>query len=151
RARSDPRLRAVMLPNRGAGATRQAGVEAATGEVVLLMDDDVIACPGLVAGHARHHATFERKLVLGYMPNDWRALPRGRRAIAKIYRRAYEGHVDRFATDPEFVLHGLWGGNLSMPRDVFLEVGVEGLSVKRGQDDREFGIRLLKAGVRACF
>src|SRR4051795_5108338 len=100
RGERDPRLKVLELPNRGVGPTRQAGVEAATGDVVLLMDDDVIADPGLVAGHARHHARGARKLVLGYMPNDWAVLPPGRRGIARIYERAYEGHVERFARDP---------------------------------------------------
>jgi glycosyltransferase involved in cell wall biosynthesis len=151
RARADARLKVLDLPNRGAGGARQAGVEAATGDVVLLMDDDVIAEPGLVAGHRRHHLDGARRLVLGYMPNDWRALPPGRRGIALIYRRAYEAHVERFAADPAFVLHGLWGGNLSMPRSAFLDVGIEKLAVKRGQDDREFGIRCLKAGIEGRF
>jgi glycosyltransferase involved in cell wall biosynthesis len=151
RARTDPRLKILDLPNRGAGGARQAGVEAATGDVVLLMDDDVIAEPGLVAGHRRHHLDGARRLVLGYMPNDWQSLPPGRRGIALIYRRAYEAHVERFASDPDFVLHGLWGGNLSMPRREFLEVGIEKLAVKRGQDDREFGIRCFKAGIEGRF
>jgi glycosyltransferase involved in cell wall biosynthesis len=151
RARDDPRLRVLRLPNRGAGATRQAGAEAATGDVVLLMDDDVIPDPGLVMGHARHHLDGERKLVLGYMPNEWESLPPGHRGIGRIYRRAYEGHVARFASEPDFVLHGLWGGNFSMPREEFRRTPVTGLSVKRGQDDREYGIRLFKAGVRGVF
>ena len=151
RRRSDERLVVLDLPNRGAGAARQAGVEAATADVVLLMDDDVIASPGLVEGHARHHADLAPRLVLGYMPNDWRALPPGRRAIALIYRRAYESHCARYLADPAFVLHGLWGGNLSMPREKLLEVGIVKLAVKRGQDDREFGLRCLKAGVEGVF
>jgi glycosyltransferase involved in cell wall biosynthesis len=151
RAGADPRLKVLDLPNRGAGGARQAGVEAAAGDVVLLMDDDVIPGPGLVAAHRRHHRDGARRLVLGYMPNEWRGLPPGRRGIALIYRRAYEAHVKRFAADPAFVLHGLWGGNLSMPRREFLEVGIEKLAVTRGQDDREFGIRCLKAGIEGRF
>jgi len=151
RAESDDRIVVLDLPNGGAGAARQAGIEAASGDVVLLLDDDVIASPGLVAGHARHHAELEPKLVLGYMPNDWRALPHGRRGIAYVYRRAYEMHCARYVQDPAFVLHGLWGGNLSMPRRDFLRVGIEKLAVKRGQDDREFGLRCLKAGVEGVF
>jgi GT2 family glycosyltransferase len=151
RRRRDERLVVVDLPNRGAGPTHQAGIEAATGDVVILLDDDVIAAPGLVAGHARHHRELGRKLVVGYMPNDWRKLPPGRRGIACIYRRAYEQHVAGFAADPAFVLHGLYGGNLSMPRSEFVRVGIEGLEVKRGQDDREFGIRCAKAGIRPVF
>jgi hypothetical protein len=149
--RHDERLVVLDLPNRGAGATRQAGIDAASGEVVLLIDDDVIAAPGLVGGHLRHHRDLEPKLVLGYMPNNWRRLPPGRRGIAYIYRRAYEMHCERFEQDPEFVLHGFWGGNCSMPRADFLRVGMEGLAVKRGQDDREFALRCMKAGIRGAF
>lgn len=151
RRRTEDRLVVLDLPNRGAGATRQAGIEAATGEVILLLDDDVIAAPGLVAGHARHHRDLERKLVLGYMPNDPVRLPRGRRGIAELYRQAYESHCKRFRADSAFVLHGFWGGNCSLPRRDFLEVGMEGLSVKRGQDDREFAIRCAKAGIHGVF
>ena len=38
-----------------------------------------------------------------------------------------------------------------MPRSEFLRVGVEGLQIERGQDDREFGIRCAKAGIRPVF
>jgi len=151
RRRGDGRLVVLDLPSRGAGATRQAGIEAATGEVVVLLDDDVIAEPGLVAGHGRHHEALEPKLVQGYMPNDPGKLPRGRRGIACVYRRAYELHCSRYAVDPQFVLQGFWGGNFSMPRRDFLRVGIEGLAVRRGQDDREFGIRCLKAGIRPVY
>jgi glycosyltransferase involved in cell wall biosynthesis len=151
RSRSDSRLVTLDLPNRGAGATRQAGIEAASGEVVVLLDDDVIAAPGLVAGHARHHRELAPKLVVGYMPNDWRRLPPGRRGIGYIYRRAYEGHCSRFDGDPGFVLRGLWGGNFSMPRGEFLRIGIVGLDVPRGQDDREFGLRCAKGGITGTF
>jgi glycosyltransferase involved in cell wall biosynthesis len=151
RRRHDERLVVLDLPNRGAGPARQAGVEAATGEVIVLLDDDVIAAPGLVAGHARHHGDLESKLVMGYMPNDWRRLPPGRRGIAYIYRRGYEQHCAGYAAHPEFVLHGMYGGNMSMPRADFLRVGIEGLAIERGQDDREFGIRCAKAGIRPVF
>ncbi len=151
RGRSDERLVVLDLPNRGAGPTRQSGIEAATGAVVLLLDDDVIAAPGLVAGHGAHHRELEPKLVLGYMPNEWRGLPPGRRGIAYIYRRAYEQHCAGFARDPDFILNAFWGGNVSMPRSEFLRVGIEGLDVERGQDDREFAIRCAKAGIKAVF
>jgi glycosyltransferase involved in cell wall biosynthesis len=151
RRASDNRIVVLDLPNAGAGHARQAGVEAATGDVIVLLDDDVIAAPGLVAGHARHHRELEPKLVLGYMPNDWRRLPPGRRGIALIYRRAYELHRSGWEANPAFILHGLYGGNLSMPRADFLRVGVVGLAVERGQDDREFGIRCAKAGIRPVF
>lgn len=151
RRRDDDRIVVLDLPNRGAGPTRQAGIEAASGDVVLLLDDDVIAAPGLVAGHARHHRELERRVVIGYMPNRWDHLPRGRRAIAYIYREAYELRCAEFRAEPGLILHGFWGGNFSMPREDFLRIGVEGIAVKRGQDDREFGIRCAKHGMTAVF
>ena len=151
RAAADPRLKVLELPNRGAGPARQAGIEAAAGEVILLLDDDVIIEPGLVIGHGRHHTALEPKLVLGYMPNDWTSLPPGRRGVAKLYRASYEHYVARYREDPDFVLTGLWGGNLSMPREQFMRVRMDELAIARGQDDREFGIRCHKAGIRGVF
>ena len=150
-ARRDERIVVLDLPHRGAGGARQAGVVAASGDVVLLLDDDVIASPGLVEGHARHHLDLEPKLVLGYMPNDWRTVPPAHRANAWVYRYWYEVHCARYAAEPRFVLTNLWGGNLSMPRDAMLRIGFESLSVRRGQDDRDFGLRCAKAGVASLF
>jgi GT2 family glycosyltransferase len=155
-ARSDPRIVVLDLPNRGAGVARQAGIEAARGEVVLLMDHDVVAGPGLAAGHAAHHTGGEHKLVLGYMPNDWASQPRGRRGTALLYRQAYERQCERYAREPEFVLQALWGGNFSLPREDFLRVGFESIAAEReedrgGEEDREFGIRCMQAGITGCF
>ena len=96
--RSDPRLVVLDLANRGAGATRQAGIEAATGEVVLLLDDDVIARPGLVAGHLSHHLQLEPKLVLGYMPAEYAS--QNSLEIEAFGRRSLAIRLERCAYDP---------------------------------------------------
>jgi hypothetical protein len=65
---------------------------------------------------------------------------------------AYESHCARYAVDPEHVLLGLWGGNLSLPRGEFRNVTlVTEMALPRGQDDREWGLRLHKSGVRGRF
>ena len=48
-------VRVARRPNGGRAAAKNTGVEAARGDVVLLLDDDVIATPGLVGRHAAHH------------------------------------------------------------------------------------------------
>jgi glycosyltransferase involved in cell wall biosynthesis len=153
RARDDDRLVVVKRANLGISAARQAGAECATGEVVLFLDDDVVPCPGLVAGHAARHAQAADLVVQGYMPNAWAELPPGRRAIARIYREAYEMTCARYDADPRSVLLGFWAGNFSLRRVDALAVGLAtpvfgGL---RGQEDREFGIRCHAAGLRGMF
>src|SRR5438034_117709 len=46
-ARSRAPVVVVDGPGRGPAAARQAGVEHATGDVVVLLDDDVVPVPGL--------------------------------------------------------------------------------------------------------
>jgi glycosyltransferase involved in cell wall biosynthesis len=153
RAATDRRLRAVVRPNLGIAAARQAGAEAATGDVLLFLDDDVIPEATLAAGHRDHHARRRSLVVQGYMPNDWASLPRGRRSIGRIYREAYEMTCARYEADPAHVLLGFWAGNFSVRREDALAVGlatpvVGGL---RGQEDREFGIRCHAAGMTGVF
>jgi glycosyltransferase involved in cell wall biosynthesis len=149
----DPRLSVLRLPNRGANAARQAGLEAATGEVVLFLDDDVVPRQDLVAGHARHHAAAADVLVQGYTPNHWRHLRRSRRAIARIYRNAYERTCARYEREPDHILLGFWAGNFSLRTAACHAIGIANPLLGRGarEEDREFGIRCFEAGLRGVF
>src|SRR5215467_1543935 len=53
--RSTMRLRWFSQSNRGPAAARNAGVDRATGELIVFIDDDVVPEAGLLAEHARVH------------------------------------------------------------------------------------------------
>lgn len=64
------RFAALHIDRASAGAARNAGLDHATGELVLFLNDDVIPGPKLVAEHVRAHRVIERPgLVLGRC--DW--------------------------------------------------------------------------------
>lgn len=155
RAAEDPRLVVLEREQAGQLGALQAGVERAGGDVVLLLDDDVIAAPGLLAGHLAHHAARPGLVVLGYMPI---ALPARRRRgefPLDLYAREYEKACELYEHDPANVLAGLWGGNVSLRREDALRVGlVPAQALLEGygyHEDQDFGLRCAEAGLTGVF
>lgn len=148
-AAAHPQLRPVPTRHRGRAAARQLGLERATGEVVLLLDDDVVAAPGLVEGHARAHTGSDGLVVVGYMPIRLPARRRPGDASTYLYAGNYEGSCAACERDPSLVLTGLWGGNVSICRADALRVGMD--SSFTYHEDRDFGLRCMKAGLSGRF
>ena len=150
-AHRDPRVRPIGSANHGQAAARQLGLEAARHPVVLLLDDDVIAGPGMVSGHAAHHAERPDLVVVGAMPvpEDVQATGGG---PARLYGRWYEEQVRFYMAEPDHILHSLWAGNVSLPRAAALRVGCVNPDFDASySEDRDFGLRLLRAGLHARF
>ena len=150
-AETSPTLIVLDLPHGGREAARRAGIEAAVGDVVLLMDDDVRADPGLVSGHARAHADGLADVISGYMPV---ALPAPRRpgiAPTLLYAAEYEQHCASVEAEQTTSLFRLWGGNVSLPRDLALEV-TEGPDFPASfGEDTHMGLRCHRSGASGRF
>lgn len=151
-AEREPRLRAIRTDGVGDMAAREAGARTARGDLLVFIDDDVVAEPGLVSGHARRHQRGDADLVLGYMP----VVPApGRRRgdfAQRLYAREYEGRCAVYERDRSSVLRELWGGNLSLRRDRCVQAPMASPEfTEHYHADREFGIRLLKAGGSGAF
>jgi glycosyltransferase involved in cell wall biosynthesis len=151
-SRSEPRVKPLSLEHRGLNAAVQAGVEQATSEIVLILDDDLEASPGLVSAHARHHEAASNLVVLGYSPVVTEAAGSTTAVTASLYGEAYERSCRSFEDRPEDILLHLYGGHMSIRRSACLSTGVYSEDFpERYHPDREFGIRCLKAGLVGRF
>lgn len=150
-ATREPRLRPHLQPNAGGGHARQKGVELATSDVVVVLDDDVVAGPGLVSKHARWHVDGADRVVLGYMPTTIPAIRRPADVTTRLYAADYEKVCARYEADPSYLLASLWSGNLSMRRETALRVGFANQGGIRHHEDQQLGFRCARAGVTGVF
>lgn len=145
-------LRVIAQPNAGAAQARNAGAAAASGELLLTLDDDMEADPAMLAEHDRCHRAGA-DVVLGDMPvhpdspanmlswgvGDW-----ARRRRERLSAPAAEIRLDDLLT-----------GQLSISRAAYDAVGGFDAEFTReglfGGEDIDFGHRLRKAGFAIVF
>jgi glycosyltransferase involved in cell wall biosynthesis len=151
----DSRVRVVQAASQDAArrgqAARNDGVVAARSELIVALDDDVVARPDTISGHARRHAATCGLVVVGYMPvaraaSGWFSSPPSR-----FYSGSYERECSRFRREPASILKRLWGGNLSVRRADWLAAAEMSLGRGGYHDDRAFGLALHELGLRAVF
>jgi glycosyltransferase involved in cell wall biosynthesis len=140
-------VRVLRQKNSGPAAARNKGIEAASGKIILFIDDDVVPKPDLVREHARLHAEEPRIAVIGpllslpHYDQPWVAWEQ--RKLEAQYQSITRGEWK--ATFRQF-----WTGNASVPRDLLQEVG--GFDVKlRRAEDVELAVRLALLGVQFRF
>jgi glycosyltransferase involved in cell wall biosynthesis/peptidoglycan/xylan/chitin deacetylase (PgdA/CDA1 family) len=144
-------LKVIRQSNRGAGHARNAGAAAATGEILLFLDDDMQADPRMLQEHRRSHAAGA-SLVLGDLPlhpaSPQNLLSRGVGTWARSRAR-------RLATAEEIPVADLLTGQMSIARQVFNCLGGFDDSLTReglfGGEDVDFGYRVRQAGHRIVF
>ena len=152
-AAGDHRVRPLWQENAGAGAARQRAIDIARHEVVLLLDDDVLAGPGLPSGHAAEHRRKPGRVILGHMPTRVPVRRRPGDVTTIRYATDYEHACREYLAHPDRILEHLWSGHLSMPRSLAIEVGWgdPDLVDLFPSEDLALGLRLRDTGVEAAF
>lgn len=140
-------LRRVEPVGRGRAAACNAAIEAARGEVLIILDDDMRVAPEFVERHRSHHPPGSRRCILGAVPVD---LERGSPRAARYVKQKFDLHLARLAEDPEHLNRprSFYTGNASLRAEVMREAGGfdESFGIY-GNEDVELALRLRAAGV----
>lgn len=149
-----PELRYLVGPNKGRSGARNLGIGAARGKLILFVDADIIADPGLLEQHAQTHERFAdthpgsqpcavvgREVQIDSLEEYERVC--GQRALQRTL------HPDRRKR-----LSWLFflTGNASVPLATFKAVGgFDEAFVGYGHEDLELGYRLENAGIALVY
>jgi peptidoglycan/xylan/chitin deacetylase (PgdA/CDA1 family)/glycosyltransferase involved in cell wall biosynthesis len=139
-------LRIIEQPNRGPSAARNNGIQAAQGDLLLFIDDDIICGPHLFQQHIQAHADSEPAVVYGPISIAPGTPPSVLKYAIEVWYQQYYGRLDsqnglRFPQD-EYLI-----SNSSIPRASLVACG--GFDEKMtAKEDYELGLRLWKMGVR---
>lgn len=141
-------LKVLSQENGGQNIARNHGVDFAQGRYCLFLDDDIIAEPELISEHLQLHRQQEGIVCIGQMllniptKSDW---------FINTYARGWHQHYEELnqGTREPFWLD-CYGGNFSLSRSLFLEVGGFAVDVRRSHDI-ELGFRLQQSGAAFAY
>ncbi len=138
-------FRVIEQPKRGASAARNSGIQAARGDLVLFIDDDILCIPQLFRQHVEAHCDQKPTLVYGslsvapdspesalkYANQDW---------YRKYYEKLNAQNGLRLPQDDYLI------SNSSLPRATLINSGGfdETMTAK---EDYELALRLWKTGL----
>jgi GT2 family glycosyltransferase len=142
-------LRGLWQLNRGRAAACNMGLAAASGELIVILDDDMEPAPGFLAAHLAAHARGDRLAVLGAVPV---ALDQAR-PVTGLIAAKFSTLQARLA-QPGRTIHfrEFYSGNASIRAAELAAVGGFDEAFKvYGNEDSELALRLLRAGVQITF
>jgi GT2 family glycosyltransferase len=144
------KLNFVWQPKRGRAAACNAGIRLASGELLVVLDDDMEPVRDFLRAHLRAHPDGARLGVVGAAPVP---LARDSSSIVQFIGSKFNAHLKTLAqANYQFKLRDFYSGNFSIRRDVLTSVGAfdESFTIY-GNEDLELSVRLVKAGVRIVF
>jgi GT2 family glycosyltransferase len=142
-------LKVIAQPNAGPSAARHRGVLEASGEILVLVDDDMNLPTGFLAAHVAHHASGRPTAVFGRYVSDPRI---GEKPLFERYLGLKWDQLSRGVADGSIRVNGtlLATGNASMRREDYLRVGGLDRSLPRAED-MALGLELEEIGVQLVF
>jgi GT2 family glycosyltransferase len=138
-------LRFEYRDARGKPDAINRAVELARGTYCLVLDDDMTADRRLVVEHLRVQESRPGGVV-GIGPMKLR-LPPGADGLAHWFKRDWDARYERLRQAEPLDYKRVFGGNLSFPRDAYLDVGGWRAGAGDRGGDVELGLRLEQHGL----
>jgi glycosyltransferase involved in cell wall biosynthesis len=134
-------LRLLTLEKQGHAVAQNAALALAAAPICLLLDDDVIASPELIAAHVEGHRHNPGAIGIGALTqepvaaNDW---------YAHAFARGWAEHYEELATR-EAHWSDCYGANLSFPREAIKAIGGISTDIPSAKDF-DLALRLSNVG-----
>lgn len=137
--------------NSGQGTARNRGLDSAAGDIVLLINDDILATSNLLSEHVKFHKQYyrENEAVLGLILMD----PRIERTPfiefmtnASLIFNRFGGHLTAYEklAGRETADYNFFYANISFKKSLLKDLRFDETFQKYGWEDIEFGYRLTK-------
>ncbi|HMN29276.1 MAG TPA: glycosyltransferase family 2 protein [Caldilineaceae bacterium] len=143
-------LQVLWQPNQGRASACNAGIEAACGELVVLLDDDMAPAPEFLAAHQRAHAHDFYLGVVGAVPVQ---LAQTAPPVVRYIGEKFNRHLEKLAQmGYRLALRDFYSGNFSIRRELIRAVGsFDPAFTIYGNEDLELYARLRQAGVEVVY
>jgi glycosyltransferase involved in cell wall biosynthesis len=143
-------LRGIWCDHRGRAGACNAGIAAARGDLIVVLDDDMEPSPDLLGAHVRAHDGHDRRAVMGAVPITILSSDPG---VVRFVGEKFNAHLDALATPGyPLKLKDFYTGNFSIRAAVLREVGYYDEEFREyGNEDLELAVRLRRNGVEIVF
>lgn len=148
--------------NRGLPAARNTGARVSSGEILLFLDDDVIAEPELVSVHIAHHLAVSpmRRIVVQSLATN-KSEQASFSPLERFLNASWDAGLDALAAEitksevdsvsDEVQKQLSFGLNCSIRRELFEVTGGFQENLRDSDEEMEFGLRLYLAGAEHIF
>ncbi len=139
-------LKVIEQPNQGRAAALNRGARDACGRIIIIIDSDILTNTTFVESHLAAHQQAE--VVIGPIPLSDKSPVN---FLTDRVREWAEEHARQMLAGPdELTATSMFGGNISMPRSLYRQLGGYCEELRR-TEDFHMGEKILRAGLRVAF